>query len=385
MKKYVVFIIFWSLLSIVPVTLTAQTIEMPVDTVYQAKVTDITRDVVETIPNQEERRIQDITAIITKGDRKGEIVTFTNDFFYLKKGSRFFLLESHHPYRMPSVTYMVSDHDRTIPLIFLFSLFIVVTIMFAGKQGVRALMALAGSIFILITIMIPNIINGNSPLIISLGVGILILFLAIVITHGWNRTSFIALLGTFITLLFTSGLALFAVHITHLSGFISEEVLYLSNNMGGFLNVRDLLLGGMLIGVLGVLDDIAITQVSVVQQLWDVHPDLSIKEVFQRSLRVGKDHMSSLVNTLVLAYIGVGLPLLLLFHSVDTPFIQIINSEVVTTEIIRMLVGSVGLILCVPITTGLAIWIYRHKHARTFTTSPHVCAHTDHHIHNHNH
>lgn len=133
------------------------------------------------------------------------------------------------------------------------------------------------------------------------------------------------------------------------------KLFFLNFNTGGTLDFQGLLLGAIIIGVLGVLDDIAVTQVSVVGELKSANSNLSKKDLYLKAIKVGKDHTSSLVNTLVLAYTSVSLPLLLLISQSDTSILKIINSEVFSTEIVRTIVGSIGLILTVPITTFLAV------------------------------
>jgi uncharacterized membrane protein len=153
----------------------------------------------------------------------------------------------------------------------------------------------------------------------------------------------------------TSLLATWAVYITKLSGFSEEASVYLNFNTGGNLNFSGLLLGAIIIGVLGVLDDIAVTQSAVVTELFDSNKNISRHEVYRRAMRVGKEHVGALVNTLVLAYTGTALPLLLLFSIYEYKFTTVINMEIFATEIIRTIIGSIGLVLTVPIVTLLAV------------------------------
>jgi uncharacterized membrane protein len=192
-----------------------------------------------------------------------------------------------------------------------------------------------------------------------------ILFLAIYLTHGFNKESSVAFMGTVLAVILTGILAYVGVSLARLSGFASDEAVYLNFNTRGMLDFAGLLLGGMMIGVLGVLDDIAITQAAVVSEIYNSAPHLSRKDVYKKALRVGKEHVGALVNTLALAYTGASLPLLLLFSTSDSSTTSIINQEIFATEIIRTVVGSIGLILTVPITTLLAVYIlkgYKGKH-----------------------
>jgi uncharacterized membrane protein len=168
--------------------------------------------------------------------------------------------------------------------------------------------------------------------------------------------------------LLTSLFAIYSVGITKLSGFGTDETVYLNFTTSGSLDFVGLLLGAMIIGILGVLDDIAVTQAAVVSELYDSNPNLTWQEVYKKGIRVGKEHVSALVNTLVLAYTGVALPLLLYFYLSPAGFAPILNMEIISTEIVRIIVGSVGLIMTVPIVTILAAFYlkgYKSKHAHS--------------------
>ena len=215
-------------------------------------------------------------------------------------------------------------------------------------------------------ILIPGILNGWNPLLASFLVAGGILFAAIFFTHGFNRESSVAFSGTMIAVVLSGLFAIFAVHITKLSGFAAEESVYLNFNTGGTLNFTALLLGAFIIGFLGVLDDIAITQAAVVTELYDTNPEISRIEVYKRAMRIGREHVGALVNTLVLAYTGASLPLILYFKLSPTGFGTTVNLEIFATEIVRIIVGSIGLILTVPIVTLLAVKYlkgYKSKHA----------------------
>lgn len=169
-----------------------------------------------------------------------------------------------------------------------------------------------------------------------------------------------------IAVLITGLFALFAVAITSLSGFTGDESTYLNLGTGGTLDFTGLLLGAIIIGILGVLDDIAVTQAAVVSELYDSNPKMSKKEVYSRALRIGREHVGALVNTLVLAYTGASLPILLYFKLADMNFDSVVNLEIFATEIVRAIVGSIGLILTVPIVTILAVTYlkgYKSKHS----------------------
>jgi uncharacterized membrane protein len=174
-------------------------------------------------------------------------------------------------------------------------------------------------------------------------------------SHGLNRKTSIAILSTICALLITGFLANFFLDFAKLSGLSSEEAGFLQTmNPEVFTNMRGLLLAGIIIGVLGVLDDVTVSQASIVWQLKIANPQFTKVELYKRAMEVGRDHISSMVNTLVLVYAGASLPLLLLFNDAAKPFAEIINYEILADEIVRTLVGSIGLILVVPISTFLA-------------------------------
>lgn len=304
---------------------------------------------------------QTIQVEVLEGDKKGQIITVENDFLELKAGGRLFLRHSIDG-KDGREMYSVRDIDRRGAVLFFVALFIGVVLVFSGKQGVRSLTGLAGSFFVIFYVLVPSLLNGYPPVLTSIFIATIILFLAIYLTHGFNLISTVAFSGTVIAVILTGILAYLGVTFTHLTGFISDEAVYLNLNTKGTLDFAGLLLGGIMIGVLGVLDDIAVTQAAVVSELYNSASHLSKKEIYIKALRVGKEHVGALVNTLALAYTGASLPLILLFSTSDSSMSSIINQEIFVTEIVRTVVGSIGLILTVPITTMLAVYLLKgHK------------------------
>jgi uncharacterized membrane protein len=288
-----------------------------------------------------------------EGPQKGESVIFESDFPQINAGSKVFinyLIDVGGFER-----YSITNIDRTNQILFLIFLFILVVIIFGGWQGVRSIIALLGSFLVILYILLPSILQGWHPLIVCILVSSTILFVAIFFTHGFNRESIVAYTGTMISVFLTILLAMFAVASTSLSGFSDDASLYLNFNTGGTLNFAGLLLGAIIVGVLGVLDDIAITQAAVVTELFNSNKNMTRLEVYKRAIRVGREHVGALVNTLVLAYTGAALPMMLLVNLYQYDFFTIINLEVFATEIVRTIVGSIGLVLTVPIVTFMAV------------------------------
>lgn len=220
-------------------------------------------------------------------------------------------------------------------------------------RGFLSLVGLAISLLIVLYFIVPAILHGESPLAVALVGSLAIMLTTIPLAHGVGPKLLAACIGTTASLLLTAGLAVFATDMTHLSGFASEEATQLQTDVTG-LSIKGLLIAGMVIGALGVLDDLTVSQSSTVMALFRANPSQGLAKLFSEALSVGRDHIAATVNTLVLAYAGAALPVLLVFSVGQVGFGNAINSEAVATEIVAMLVGSIGLIAAVPITTALA-------------------------------
>ncbi len=262
-----------------------------------------------------------------------------------------------------SLTAYFTDYIRTRSLLILFGTFVVFSILISGWKGVRGLLGMIISLMVIIGYIIPQIIAGHDPVWVSVTGAFFLLTVTLYLVYGWTLKTHSAVLGTFISLIITAFLARYFVDLTHLTGYGNEDALYLMQQTAGSINIRGLVLGGMLIGALGVLDDLVITQASVVFELHTADPDLVFPELFRRGMRVGQDHVAATVNTLVLAYAGAALPLFLLFSLSGEPLSYLVNLEYVTEEIVRTLVGSLGLMAAVPLTTAIAcaVALYNHR------------------------
>ncbi len=246
---------------------------------------------------------------------------------------------------------------RTNYIYLLALIFSLAVILIGGFKGLRSLIVLLLSFFIILKFIIPIILAGYNPLLISIIGSAAILITAIYITEGFKLTSTIAVGAITLSLLVTGLLATWFTVLTRLTGFANEEASYLIGIAGGNINIQGLLLAGIIIGALGVLDDVVISQVALVEELKKANPQLTQKKLYQQAMKVGISHLSSMVNTLFLAYAGAALPLLILFTIKQAPFLtfnQVINNEIIATEIVRTISGSIGLILAVPISTLIA-------------------------------
>jgi uncharacterized membrane protein len=326
-------------------------------TIVQARVLEITDQKTESLPGTSiSNTTQKIRVEIVEGDEAGKVVDVDNDYIKLKVGETFFLAHTTNSVDGRDY-YSVSEPNRLPTLIFFVVLFVVLVFVFGGIQGVRGLVSLVGSMILILCVLLPGILAGYSPILVSVGVSALIIVLGSYVTHGFNKTTSSAVIGMIVTVVFTGALAYAAVHFSRLTGFGSEEVVYLNFDTRGSIDLVGLLLGGILIGLLGVLYDVAIGQAISVEELHRVAPHISRQTVFRRAIRIGREHIGALVNTLAIAYVGVSLPLLLLYIKSSAPLGLTLNQEMFATEIIRMMIGSIGLVVAVPITTAIAVWI----------------------------
>jgi uncharacterized membrane protein len=254
--------------------------------------------------------------------------------------------------------FVITDVVRLDGLLLLSSVFVAFILIVARLQGVRSLLGMLVSLAIITQFILPMILAGNDPVLISVVGSFAQLAVTLYLIYGWTRKTHAAVGGMLISLIVTGLLATWFVSLTRLTGLGAEESLFLQAS-GVRLDLRGLLLGGIIIGALGVLDDITISQASAVLELTRTDPTLAPLAVYRRAMNIGRDHIASTVNTLVLAYVGASLPLLLLFALYPQPFGQVINREFVAEEVVRTLVGSLGLVSSVPITTFLASVIFR--------------------------
>jgi uncharacterized membrane protein len=249
--------------------------------------------------------------------------------------------------------YSLFDYQRDTPLLLLVALFAGAVVVFGRWRGLGALVGLAASLAILVWFTLPAILDGTDPVVVAVVSASVIALITLFLAHGPEPSTAVALLATLASLAITAVLASVFVSAARFTGMTDDSTFLLSGLAGG-IDPRGILLAGIVIGALGVLDDVTVTQVSAVWQLKAVRPDLTAAELVGPALRIGRDHISSTVNTLFLAYAGTSLPLLLLFTSADQGFGDVITRELVATEVVRALVGSIGLVASVPISTWLA-------------------------------
>jgi uncharacterized membrane protein len=313
-------------------------------------------------PGFTRQRCQLVTARLTSGSQSGERIRLQLDASAgfdpdLDPGDKIRVTEAPEPPPgQPPVAgagWSLYDFERGTPMLVLALVFVAAVLLFARLRGALSLAGLAITLAVVLLFVVPAILDGEPPLAVAVVGSLAVALVTIPLAHGGGPKSLAAVLGTAASLLLTALLALIFTNAAHLTGFSSEEATFLQLT-GADISLEGLLLAGMVIGALGVLDDVTVSQASTVLALRGANPTLGFRELFGRALRVGRDHVSATVNTLVLAYAGASLPVLLIFSASDLGFGEVLNLEIVAKEVVATLVGSIGLIAAVPVTTALA-------------------------------
>lgn len=250
--------------------------------------------------------------------------------------------------------YFIKEYIRSKPLLALLSIFILAVIFISGKKGISSIVGMIISFLILFYYLLPAIVSGADPINTSLVTAAFLVPITFYISHGFNKNTTIAVVSSLLSLIVVTALSIIWIQWAKLTGFSSEEASFLDVIGNGSFDMRGVLLASIIIGSLGVLDDVTISQVSIVEELRKVGKQKSNGDIFFHAMRIGQDHISSMVNTLILVYTGAALPLFLLFIKNPQPFIQVIQYEMIAEEIIRSLVGSIGIIISVPLSTYIA-------------------------------
>jgi len=318
-----------------------------------ASVTAVERRPCEGTSADQNVTCQEITARLTSGGEAGSSVPLE-----VSEGPGAPRLEAGDRIVVGVVedTYYFSDFQRRTPLLVLGVCFALAVVALARWRGLMALAGLGISLLVLVKFMLPAILEGRSPVAVSVVGAAAIMFVTLYLAHGFNTQTTTAVLGTLGSLLLVGVLGWAFVEASHFSGLASEEAGFLQA-AAGKVSLQGLLLGGIVIGSLGVLDDVTVTQASAVWELHQANPTYGFGRLFSAGLRIGRDHIASTVNTLVLAYAGASLPLLVLFTLSNRDLSGVLTGELVATEVVRTLVGSLGLVAAVPLTTALAAFV----------------------------
>lgn len=300
--------------------------------------------------------------IVEKGDYAGtsfEIEYGTrqilNEMIHIEEGDRLLITVSSAPDGI--LTAHFTDFHRRNSLILLFGIFVVVSILISGWKGVRSIIGILLSLAVIILIILPGIQEGKDPLAVSIFGTFFFVAFSLYIIYGWTVKTHAAMLGSLLALTITGILAYIFVDHARLTGCGDENMFYISQLTQNTLDVRSLLLAGILIGTLWVLDGLVIAQASSGFKLYRNNPGQSFKDLFKSAMNIGQDHIAATVNTLVLAYAGASLPMLLLFSFRNVDYGLAINLEFIAEEFVRTMVVSLGLFAAIPITTALASMI----------------------------
>lgn len=310
------------------------------------------------VPAQTSGVYQQLQAEITEGEHKGEVVTAVAQQGQQTAGRTYkagddVVLQAIQQ-GSGGQQWLVADAIRRPALAWLALLFAVLVCLIGGWRGLNSLIGLCISFVVLIKLVIPMLLAGASPILVSVLGGAVILVATLYLAHGVSLKTTVALASTAVSLLLSALLGGYFVGAAQLTG-ASQDAFYVQIAVPDTtLNLQGLLLGGIIIGVIGILDDITVSQSAVVFALREANPLLRWRDLFWRGMSIGRDHIASLVNTLVLVYAGAALPLLLLFSTNNIPFAVAINQELVAREVVSTLVGSIGLVASVPLTTALA-------------------------------
>ena len=305
---------------------------------------------------------------ITSGSLTGQELTveygslvFTNESRLFREGDRV-LVERTSTMEGDDV-FHVTDYVRTGPLLWLTLLFIAATLLLSGWQGLRSLLGMGVSLAVILIFIVPQILAGRNPMVVAILGSVVMMGISLYLVYGWKSKTHVAVLGLLLSLILTGLLAVWSVNWTRLSGFGAEEAGFLQV-AGVQLDTRGLLLAGIIIGTLGALDDITIGQSSTIFELSKANPRLTWQALFKHGMSVGRDHIAAMVNTLLLAYVGAALPLVLMFSVFSESLGVTLNREIIAEEIVRTLVGSLGLLAGVPLTSVIAAYVVRRSAVR---------------------
>ena len=339
------------------------------DTVFRAVVQEIIMEKETELADGAVVSQQDIKLKSLEEEFSGEEIIFRGIDSYdvvkkttYKEGDKVLVVASFND--QGEVTYYVTDYIRDNSLILIFVIFVFVLLLVGRFKGLRAVLSLVLSFLVIVKYIIPQILSGADPIIVTIIGSLAILLVVVYLTEGVNKKSHIASLSIFVSLVLTIILSVIFVSLAKLSGLGSEEISFLINLDGDNIDFKGLLLAGIIIGTLGVLDDVVISQIATVEQLYETDKQQSQRTVYKKAYTVGVSHISSMANTLFLAYAGASLPLLVLFVSGESAFAafgDVLNNEAIATEVVRTLAGSIGLVLTVPISTFLAVIFLKER------------------------
>lgn len=315
---------------------------------------------------------QACTVRVTSGTFKDDVLEIENVFseneFYnirLKPGDAVILhVEDYDVTREISI----ADHSRQSVLYVLIALFLFALVLVGRLKGFKAVITITLTIVLIYKVLLPGMLAGKDPLLLTIGIATIITFATILIISGFHTKSFAAITGTLFGVVIAGIISIVAGHVVKLTGLSSHEaamLLYIPQDVT--FDYKDLLFSGILLGALGAVMDVSMSIASSIQEIYNANPNLGTRALFKSGMTVGQDIMGTMSNTLILAYTGSSIPLLLIFLAHDTPSIVMFNMDLIASEIVRSLAGSIGLVLTIPITALVSVILirsveYQHDH-----------------------
>ena len=320
-----------------------------------------------TTVGKQEQTYQIVEIEVSEGEFKGSHMflefgknQIMPEDYILKVGSEILVTVGISPLDNTPGAFFV-DFVRGKALVWIFLLFAIISFVIGSWTGVRSLLGIIVGMGVIVLFIIPQIANGANPVVTSIIGSAIFLTVSLYLVYGWRAMTHSAVISMMISLILTGGISVFAVKLARLTGFGNENMMFLIQQSENTIDMRGILLAGIIIGSLGVLDDLVVGQSSTVFQLSEVSEDLKFNDLYQRAMTVGRDHVAASVNTLVLAYAGESLPMLLLFHITNFNLGMAVNVSFIAEEIVRALAGTIGLFLSIPISTAMAcLWVLRN-------------------------
>jgi uncharacterized membrane protein len=331
----------------------------------RAKVVEIIKDDTTTDSTTENirRGSQEIKVKVLSGEHKGEVLQITNYLsalynVYVKEGTQLIVrvdITTNGEYSM-----QVYNYNRLPILAGFILLFFILLCAIGGKKGIKAMGGLIFTMFCMLFILLPLLLHGYSTMPVVLLIVIVTSIFSIVLLTGYSKKSVSAIIGTILGVLFAGFCAWIVEILVNITGFQMDEaevLILVAKDWGNALKIKDLLVGGIIISALGGIMDVAVTIASSIHEIQLLNPDLSRRKLFRSGMNVGKDAMGTMANTLILAFTGNSLNLMLMIYSYGIPITQLVNTDLIAIEIIRAIAGSIGIILTVPIIAFISAYL----------------------------
>ncbi len=305
---------------------------------------------------------------VTSGEYQGEVFTVKNTLmdhyydFYLEEGQEILLLAELEDGLIGNVYFKEVVRDKYI--YYFIGIFIFLLLLVGGKKGLKTIIALGFTGFIIIKMLLPMILQGYNPILTSVVLASATAIFTLLIIGGLEKKTIAAIVGTIFGVLTAGLLALWIGDLAHLTGFSSEEAQMLMYMDNVEIDVRGILFAGIIIGSLGAVTDVGISIASAVSEVVKVNPRIDSYSLLVSGINVGRDIMGTMANTLILAYVGSATPLLLLITGYEMPWIKVSNLDLIATEIVRSVAGSIGLVITIPVTAIVAAWLFKTGSSR---------------------